>query len=60
MSNDVLKSGVQLLQPWTNDEGLLLGSFTRQGEKWWTVYWRDAGTLAHPEKDLTDAMNADA
>ena len=57
MSNDALVNGTRLLQPWTNDEGMVLGSFHRQGKKWWTVYWKDAGTMAHPEADLLRSMS---
>ena len=53
MSNNILTNGVRLLQPWTNDEGILMGSFIREGSKWWTVYWKDAGTLSSdPEKEI--------
>ena len=56
MSNICLTNGTMLTQPWANDTGILLGSFTRHDEKWWTVYWREAGTLPHTEKDIIQTM----
>jgi len=57
MSNSSLTNGTILSQPWANDTGMLLGTFTRQGQKWWTVYWIEAGTLAHTEKDILQSMD---
>ena len=36
----------------TGEMGFLLGPFTRKGEKWWTAFWEQAGTIALRESDI--------
>jgi len=42
----------------TGLEGRTIGSFTRKGEQWWTVYWRDGNTTAEREKDMLGGQEA--
>ena len=36
----------------TGMEGRTIGPFTRKGEQWWTVYWKDGTTTSEREKDM--------
>ena len=36
----------------TEMEGRTIGPFTRKGEPWWTIYWKDGTTTAVREKDI--------
>ena len=42
----------------TGLEGHCMGPFKRQGEQWWTVYWRDGSTTAEREKDMLGGQEA--
>jgi len=53
--NTQLKSST-LVRDSSGNIGLLLGIFTRQGEKWWTVHWEKSDTAAHKEVDIRSSM----
>ena len=36
----------------TGLEGRCIGPFTRKGEQWGTVFWKDGSTTAEREKDM--------
>jgi hypothetical protein len=52
MSSVELKPGTQVAHFETGEEGFLLGPFWRKGEKWWTAFWKEAGTMALRESDI--------
>jgi hypothetical protein len=52
MSNTELRPGSILANEESGDNGQVLGPFTRNGERWWTVHWQQAGTIAHKESDI--------
>ena len=47
-----LQSGNQVTDTTTGEVGCLLGSFTRRGEKWWTIHWQGGETTAQPEEGM--------
>ena len=51
-NNKELQPGTIVAHTETGEEGFLLGSFVRKGERWWTAFWKEAGTLAFPESDI--------
>ena len=42
----------------TGLEGQCMGPFTRKGEQWWTVFWKDGTTTAEREKDMVGEQEA--
>lgn len=52
MSNTELRPGSIVANEESGDNGQVLGLFTRNGERWWTVHWQQAGTIAHKESDI--------
>mgnify|MGYP003625977164 CR=1 FL=1 len=52
MSTTELKPGTIVADPESGDNGQVLGSFIRNGERWWTVHWQKEGTIAHKESDI--------
>jgi hypothetical protein len=42
----------------TGMEGRCIGPFTRKGEQWWTVYWKDGTTTSEREKDMIGGQEA--
>jgi hypothetical protein len=51
-NNQELQPGSQVAHPETGEVGHLLGPFTRKGKKWWTIFWKEAGTHAIPESEI--------
>jgi len=39
-------------QEGTDTSGRLLGTFTRKGERWWTVHWENGDTTAEREDEI--------
>jgi hypothetical protein len=50
--NNQLQPGNQVTDTTTGETGRLLGSFTRRGEKWWTIHWEGGETTAQPEEGM--------
>tara|TARA_R110000803_G_scaffold178388_2_gene240797 strand:- start:1039 stop:1200 length:162 start_codon:yes stop_codon:yes gene_type:complete len=52
MSTSSLKPGTIVAHPESGDKGQLLGPFIRNGERWWTIHWQEAGTVALSEAQI--------
>jgi len=42
----------------TEERGRLLGSFSRKGERWWTIYWENGETTAQKESEILGEQEA--
>jgi hypothetical protein len=52
MSNADLRPGTFVTHPESGDKGQLLGPFVRKGERYWTIHWQEAGTVALREAEI--------